>query len=290
MLLWALLVGLSFPAVGLLGEGLPPLLLTSIRFLIAALALAPLVWRQPDRWPGQRALFLYAAMGLSLAAFFGAMFWAAHRISALSMATLFVTVPLLAYCLGRLIDVERAAAGLLGILALGACGALGLALAENGGDFSELRPGWGEALFFSGCLASALYPVLTKWGLKRRLLAEQAVLRTFWSLAAGALLIGAAGLVWESPRALLGMRPSDLGLVIYLGLFSSAMTFWLQQRATAALTPAAVTAYSYLVPFVSMLVLFVSHPERIGWHWLPGSAAVLLAIALLLRRGVRNDR
>ena len=290
MLLWALLVGLSFPAVGLLGEGLPPLLLTSIRFLVAGLALAPLVWRQPDRWPGQRAFFLYAAMGLSLAAFFGAMFWAAHRISALSMATLFVTVPLLAYCLGRLIDVERAAAGLLGILALGAGGALGLALAENGGDFSELRPGWGEALFFAGCLASALYPVLTKWGLKRRLLAEQAVLRTFWSLAAGALLIGAAGLVWESPRALLGMRPSDLGLVIYLGLFSSAMTFWLQQRATAALTPAAVTAYSYLVPFVSMLVLFVSHPERIGWHWLPGSLLVIVAIGLLLRRGLRADR
>lgn len=290
MLLWALLVGLSFPAVGLLGEGLPPLLLTSIRFLVAGLALAPLVWRQPDRWPGRRAFFLYAAMGLSLAAFFGAMFWAAHRISALSMATLFVTVPPLAYCLGRLIHVERAAAGLLGILALGACGALGLALAENGGDFSELRPGWGEALFFSGCLASALYPVLTKWGLKRRLLAEQAVLRTFWSLAAGALLIGAAGLVWESPRALLGMRPSDLGLVIYLGLFSSAMTFWLQQRATAALTPAAVTAYSYLVPFVSMLVLFVSHPERIGWHWLPGSLLVIIAIGLLLRRGLRADR
>ena len=152
MLLWALLVGLSFPAVGLLGEGLPPLLLTSIRFLIAASALAPLVWRQPDPCPGQRALFLYAAMGLSLAGFFGAMFWAAHRVSALSMATLFVTVPLLAYCMGRLINVERPAAGLLGILALGACGALGLALAENGGDFSELRPGWGEALFFAGCL------------------------------------------------------------------------------------------------------------------------------------------
>ena len=290
MLLWALLVGLSFPAVGLLGDDLPPLLLTSIRFLIAALALAPLVWRQRDGWPCQRAFFLYAAMGLSLAGFFGAMFWAAHRVSALSMATLFVTVPLLTYCMGRLINVERPAAGLLGILALGACGALGLALAENGVDFSELRPGWGEALFFAGCLASALYPVLTKWGLKHRLLAAQASVRTFWSLAAGALLIGAAGLLWEKPQALLTMRPFDFALVVYLGLFSSAVTFWLQQRATSVLTPAAVTAYSYLVPFVSMLVLFSSHPERVGWHWLPGSLLVIIAIGLLLRRGLSADR
>jgi drug/metabolite transporter (DMT)-like permease len=290
MLVWALLVGLSFPAVGLLTEQLPPLLLTSIRFVIAALALAPLVWRQAAPFPAWRGLLLYVLMGLSLAAFFGAMFWAAHRVSALSMATLFVTVPLLAYCAGRLIGVEQAAAGLLGILALGACGALGLALAENRGDFGELRPGPGEALFFAGCLASALYPVLTKWGLKRGLLAAQASVRTFWSLAAGALLIGAAGLLWEKPQALLTMRPFDFALVVYLGLFSSAVTFWLQQRATAVLTPAAVTAYSYLVPLVSMLVLFVSRPERIGWHWLPGSLLVLLAIGLLLRRGVRNDR
>ena len=40
MLLWALFVGLSFPAVGLLSEGLPPLLLTAMRFVIAALVLA----------------------------------------------------------------------------------------------------------------------------------------------------------------------------------------------------------------------------------------------------------
>ena len=50
MLVCALIVGLSFPAVGLLSDGLPPLLLTSLRFLIAALALLPLLLAQPERW------------------------------------------------------------------------------------------------------------------------------------------------------------------------------------------------------------------------------------------------
>jgi len=289
MVLWALFVGLSFPAVGLMSEGLPPLLLTAIRFSIAALALLPLLWRQEERWPSLPGLLLYALMGLSLAGFFGTMFWAAHRVSALSMATLFVSVPLLAYCIGRGLGVEQAAGRLLAILALGAFGALGLAIAENNGDLSELKFGFGELAFFFGCIASALYPVLSKWGLHRGVLARQAGLRTFWSLFMGAILIGMLGLIWEQPAALTRMGLMDTALVIYLGVFSSGMTFFLQQRATAVLTPGAVTAYSYLVPFVSMVLLFVTQPQRIGWHWLPGSLMVVLAIALLLRRGESHE-
>ena len=289
MLVWALLVGLSFPAVGLLTEGLPPLLLTAIRFSIAALALSPLLLRQGKRWPGGLGLVLYAFMGLSLAGFFGTMFWAAHRISALSMSTLFVSVPLLAYCIGRGLGVEQPAGKLLAILALGAAGAMALAWAENGGAFSGLQLGFGELAFFFGCVASALYPVLSKWGLQRGWLAEQAGLRTFWSLTTGAVLIGVLGLLNENAATLYRLTATDLALVVYLGVFSSGMTFFLQQRATAVLTPGAVTAYSYLVPFVSMLVLFLGQPQRIGWHWLPGSLAVLLAIALLLR-GAEPER
>lgn len=284
MLLWALFVGLSFPAVGLMSEGLPPLLLTAMRFSIAALALSPLLFRHAERWPSRLGLVLYALMGLSLAGFFGTMFWAAHRVSALSMATLFVSVPLLAYCIGRGLGVEQPAGRLLAILALGAIGALGLAWAENGGDFNGLQLGFGELGFFFGCVASALYPVLSKWGLQRGWLAPQAGLRTFWSLLVGAVLIGTLGLFSEDAGALLGMTLSDVALVAYLGVFSSGMTFFLQQRATSVLTPGAVTAYSYLVPFVSMLLLLAYQPQRMGWHWLPGSVLVLLAIGLLLRR------
>lgn len=287
MMLWALLVGLSFPAVGLLTEGLPPLLLTAIRFAIAALVLLPFVWRLPGRWPGVRGLVLYAALGLCLAGFFGIMFWAAHRISALSMATLFVCVPLLAYCLGRGLGVEHPAGRLLAVLALGALGALGLGWAESGEALSQWRFGSGEAIFLLGCVASALYPVLSKWGISSGRLSSQALLRAFWSLLLGCVLVGLLGLAWETPRALSKMGGQDALLLIYLGVFSSSMTFWLQQRATAVLTPGVVAAYSYMVPFVSMLLLFGTQPQRIGWQWLPGSLLVVLAIGLLLRRESR---
>lgn len=287
MLLWAALVGLSFPAVGLMGEGLPPLLLTAIRFAIAAMAIWPLAWRDPEPWPGFTGFCLYAVMGLCIASFFGAMFWAAHYTTALSMATLYVSVPLLAYCLGRGLGVEQTARQLLLILLLGAAGALLLAWAETGGGSFQF--GQGESVYFAGCLASAFYPVLSKWGINRNWLSPSAAQRTFWSLLIGGILIGGLGLIWEIPQALADMTISDVLLLVYLGVFSSGLTFWLLQQATAVLTPGAVTAYTYLVPFVSMLLLLIEQPRRIGWHWLPGSLLVVSAMVLLFRRA-GNER
>lgn len=283
MLLWALIVGASFPIVGLLSDGLPPLLLTAMRFAIAALAMLPMAWRAGPAVPNRRGLLLYAVMGLCLAGFFGVMFWAAHRVSALSMSALFVSMPLLAYGLGRVFGVEARAPRLLAILALGAVGALALALAQSGGDLTRLQFGWSEAAFFLGCIASALYPVLSKWGLARGILSPNAAVRTFWSLALGGVLIAFAGIVAEPVAAMSRMRFGDVLLVAYLGVFSSGVTFWLMQRGTGVLTPGAVTAYSYLVPFVSMLVLFATRPDVIGVQWLPGSLLVITAIALLSR-------
>lgn len=290
MLVWALIVGLSFPVVGLISEGLPPLLLTAIRFAIAALSIWSLVRHEPNRWPSLPGLVLYALMGLCLAGFFGTMFWAAHRVTALSMATLYVSVPLLAYCMGRGFGVERPAGRMLATLLLGALGALGLAWAQNGGELASLRFGIGEAAYFLGCIASALYPVLSKWGLNKGWLSARASLRTFWSLLLGGVLIGLLGFATETPRTLANMTLSDALVLIYLGVFSSGVTFWLLQRATAVLTPGAATAYTYLVPFVSMLLLFIGQPQRIGWHWLPGSVLVVLAIAMLLRRDTGMPR
>ena len=288
MLLWALFVGASFPVVGLLSEGLPSLLLTAMRFAIASLAILPLAWKKGPSMPDIRSLLLYAFMGLCLAGFFGVMFWAAHRVSALSMSALFVSMPLLAYGLGRVLGAEPRASRLLAILALGAIGALALALAQNGGDLAALQFGRGEGAFFLGCVASALYPVLSKWGLARGILSPDAAVRTFWSLAMGGALIALAGFALEPVAAMAKMQIRDILLVAYLGVFSSGVTFWLMQRGTGVLTPGAVTAYSYLVPFVSMLVLFVTSPEVIGWHWLPGSALVVIAMILLFRKGRRR--
>ena len=169
------------------------------------------------------------------------------------------------------------------ILLLGAIGALALAWAGANGQLKGMDFDVGEAAYFFGCFASALYPVLSKWGLKRELLSPRADIRTFWSLVSGGVLVAVLALLWEDVQLVTTMSLTDVALILYLGVFSSGFTFWLTQSATADLSPGAITAYSYLVPFISMLLLFIDEPQNIGWHWLPGSALVLFAITSLLR-------
>ncbi len=197
------------------------------------------------------------------------------------MATIYVSVPLIAYLLGRALSVELRSPRLVAILATGAIGALALVWAQSSAEIAQF--GIGEAGFFLACIGAASYPVLSKLGLERGWLSEHAELRTFWSLVAGTVLIGLLAFMAESPRDIMTMNIRDGVLVIYLAVFSSAVTFWLSQRATAALTPGTVTAYSYMAPFVAMLLLFLMEPQQIGWRWLPGSLLVITAITLLLR-------
>ncbi|RUL69474.1 EamA family transporter [Dyella choica] len=284
MLLRAVIQGLSFSIVGLLTIGLPPLLLTALRFAIAAIVLLPLVWRTLGQRPRLRGLALYIVMGLCQAVFFGAMFWAAHRTSALSMAVLSVSVPFLAYCLGIGFGVEPSSMRLLGILALGAGGALGMAWAGNAGGLGGMHLGRVEAVYLVGCLGLALYAVLSRWGLSSHCISARAEVRTFWSLVFGALLVGVLGLATEDLRGLENLTASDALLLAYLGTLSTGGTFWLMQHATPVLTPGSVTSYAYVPPFVSMLLLFMTEPQSISWRWLPGALLVLLAMSLLLRR------
>jgi len=185
--------------------------------------------------------------------------------------------------MGRFFNVERKDLRMLAILLLGAVGALILAFVDAGRVHGNISFGIGEIVFFIGCVTSALYPVLTKYGMKKRLLSPSSVVRTFWSLFLGSLIMAVIGFIIESPSELLRMNIYDLLLVIYLGIFSSGVTFWLQQSATSVLTPASVTAYSYLVPFVSMVLLFINDPSQLAFKWLPGSVMVVGAIYILLR-------
>lgn len=289
MMLWALIVGWSFPVVSFLSPGLPPLMLTAVRFLIAAMVLFPVVISQRQTRPSWRALLLYLLLGSCLAAFFASLFWAAQRASALSLALLYLSVPLLSYGLGRMVKVEPRDRRVLALLWVGALGASGLVWAEQGAG-GPLSWGWAELVFLGGCVCSALYPVVSKWGLSNQWLSASAVVRTFWSLLGGSVLVVVVASGWESPWALLEMTVNDLALLVYLGVFSSGATFWLLQHATAQLSPAAVTAYSYLLPFVSMLLLWSNQPHRIGWHWGPGTLLVLICVGGLVWRDTIEKR
>ncbi|WP_432696681.1 DMT family transporter [Marinobacterium sp. YM272] len=276
MLLWAVLVGGSFPLAATLDEALSPLWLTAVRFLIAAALMYPWVVKQPGWWPkNTRARLGYTLLGVFLAAFFGSQFIALNLTSALSVAALFVTLPAIAWLLARLVGIERSGAGRLLVLLIGAAGALGLNLQGRAGSLGSF--GAGEWLFLAGCACSAAYSVSSRVLVLRDWLPANPLLATFWSLLIGALLMtglaqfesGDGSQFWQ----LLSL--GDMAVLGLLALFASFMTFWILQSAMQVLMPSSVAAYSYLTPLVSLgLALYAgsAHLNPVTW----GSLGLLL--------------
>ncbi|MCI5107632.1 MAG: DMT family transporter [Pseudomonadales bacterium] len=281
MLLRTLIVGLSFPLVSALGDDLPLNLLTALRFFVALLATLPFLPRRTNTWqPVVQAYVLYWLMGACLAAFFATQFWVAQSISSVSMASLFVSAPLFTFVIASFFRLERINFRLLSLLVAGATGALLLVRVEaSAGAFTV---GAVESAYLLGCVALALHPVLSNWGLSKGWLSSDAATRSAWSLLTAAVLMTIVGLLQESPVELLRLSGSDLLILFYLGVFSSGLTFWLSQRAVPTLSPTEIMAYSYLVPLVSLLLLLASEPSRLSWHWLPGIALVLYCTCTLL--------
>ena len=283
LLLRSLIVGLSFPIITLLSPGLPLNFVTALRFLVALIALLPFLPKDAEVFKiGLPALGLYWLMGLCLAAFFGTMFWIAPRVSPVSMASLFVCVPLFTFLLSAVFRVERLNLQKLGLLLIGGLGAL--LLVRVGASSSEFYLGSDELAYLLGCGGMALYPVLSKWGLQRGWLVKDAAVRSAWGLLAGSISMAALGLILESPGDLGRVNFRDIFVLLYLGVFSSSLTFWLSQRAMLVLNPSEIVAYTYLVPLVSMLLLFVEDPTRIGLNQLLGVVLVLFCTASLLKR------
>jgi len=284
MLVWALLVGGSFPLAATFDAALSPLWLTVLRFFMAAALMLPWVVRTPGRLPNSlRAWAGYTLLGGFLAVFFGAQFAALNLTSALSVAALFVTLPSIAWLLARLVGIERSGLGRLAVLLVGATGALGLTLHGRSGGLSGFGPG--EWLFLAGCACSAAYSVSSRWFVVRDWLPESPLLATFWSLLIGACLMllpavatqGGGDSFWQRLAA------ADLLTLALLALFASVLTFWILQRAMQQLMPSSVAAYSYLTPLVSLGLSLQAGSTRLDAGI--GVSLALLAITVVLLIG-----
>ncbi len=284
MSLWAIIVGTSFPLVSALSPELPMLLVTAFRFIVAVVVLLPFMPSLGRTKPTLRSIALYIVMGACQALFFSAMFWAAPRTSSLVMSSLYVLVPVMAYFLGLFLQLASPENGLLKILLTGAGGALLLAWAGFENHTGESLAG--PAIYFLGCMAAALHPTLSKWGIERKFLSQSAAARSVYSLLAGALLTSVAGISIEPVTMLKQIGLIDLAILLYLGIMSTALTFWLTQYATQSLLPAEVKGYSYLIPLVTLGLTWLLGNADLQWAMLPGGLLVLLSIVLLQRRSV----
>ena len=277
MLLWALLVALSFFAAAEVSPTLDALPLTALRLLLSGSLFLPFLLLCRPGLPGGRALLAHTVLGGLLALYFGSLFEALKHTRALDTALLYVSVPLLTLGSERLL-LNKPVLQRLWPTLIAALGALALLGLDNA-HFDAYAYG----LYGVGCLAMALYAPLSQrfnpWLGAQRSPASLAC----GNLLAGGLLLALVVTLGQRWEGLQGIAPSDFGWLLYLALTATLATFWLLHRAIHWLPPATVIAYSYLSGLFALLLqsLWLQHvPAPMAWV---GATLIVLGIAWLAR-------
>ena len=288
MLLFAFFVSTSFPVGAAITHGLDPAALTFVRFLTALTVFAAVLVVQRERsLPSARALVRYSWLAFLLVVFFVTMFEGLRYASALSTSAIFTLLPLMTAAIAFFVVGQRTGVAVWIGLLVAAAGAVWVLFDGDWHKLISLSLGWGEAIFFVGCVSYSAYSPFVR----RLHSGERLSVLTFWTLVLGAFLLalyGGRAIVatdWLSvePRVYLG--------IIYLGTFNTALTFYLIQYGSMRLPSAQVMAYTLLVPAFVVLVegvLSGTWPQAPVFAGIAVTCAAMVFLQWVGARGIQD--
>jgi len=282
LMIYTLIVSLSFHVGHAITNDIHPVLLTFVRFALGAAVFSSFIFIKYDaKKPSISDISRYTLISLSMVGYFFAMFYALRFTSAVNTGLIIVTVPLFTTVFGMILLKEFPGAYKAGILLVTMIGSVWVIADGNINGLMSLRLNVGDLVFLAGCLSIGLYPVLTKLLAK----GEPTPVLTFWTLATGAVVLGAL-----SNKQIFEMNWLDAPARLYYGLafivvLSTVVTFFIIQYASRKIHVSKVTAYIYLIPVFVMIediLLTGSFPVWTVW---PGVLAVTAGTFLFMRNG-----
>jgi drug/metabolite transporter (DMT)-like permease len=278
----ASLWGLSFPAISVGLDYLPPLLFAAFRYDVAAVLLLAYAIVRIDGWrpSGRNNLVAIAGGGLFLVAGNGLLFIGQQTVPSGVAAILQALVPIITALLALLLLGERLSPlGAVGV----AIGFLGIGFVVQPDPANLLAGDTVGRLIIVGQVCSvALGGVLVQ----RANPTIDRVALTGWSMCLGAVVLhlvslGAGELPGKSVTA-----PTAVGSVVYLGVFSTAVAFLIYFTILEEHGAFEAGLVAYLVPVVATIVSVFILDESIGALTLVGFGLVAIGFALLKRRAI----
>lgn len=276
--------GLSFPAISVGLEALPPLLFAAFRYEIAAVLLLGYAVTSTDGWwpdtPSNRSAVLGG--GVFLVAGNGFLFVGQQTVPSGVAAILQGLVPIVTTLWGLwlLPDERISLVGAIGIVT----GFVGVALVVRPDPSNLLGTDVvGRLLILAQAVSVSLGGVLVDRA--RPSLPKTAL--SGWSMALGGLLLHAASLGLGEPFPF-SPSPVAVGAVVYLGVFATAIAFFLFFTLLERHGAVETSLIGYAVPVVATVVSVVFLDERITVLSLVGFVVVFLGFVLLKRNALRD--
>jgi len=270
MLVFSALVAGSFSLGAQAANQIAPIALNAVRFVIGAVVVAGIALATgglPAR--AFRAPWRYLVLGGLFGFYFVMMFEGLKTAPPVSAAAVFTLTPILAAGFGFVLLRQHMTGRMSVALAFGAVGALWVIFRADLDAALAFEVGRGEAIYFVGCVAHALYASLVRV-LNR---GESAIVFAFGTMVGGAITLMGWG--WRDVVATDWAALPNIVWVtlVYTAVFASAATTVLLQFAALRLPASKVMAYTYLTP--SWVILW-----EIGFGNGIPPALVLVGVAL----------
>ena len=278
MLLFSLFVSVSYILGAMVANDIEPGAITAARFLIGATVMGSLLFISKNlKKEDFKKPWRFFILGLSIVIYFVLMFEALKTASSLSLAVVFTLTPLIAlffeYFLKKKVTFKTFLA-----ISLGAMGAIWVIFEGNIENLLAFRIGYGELLFFWGCVGHALYailiPVLNK--------GESAAVQSLGTLSAGFLLLILIFTNDVLETNWLSLSPLIWLTIIYLATIATALTFFLIQFAAKRISASKVMAYTYAVPFWVALGEIVINSRLPNSNIIFGGLIIAFALFMLI--------
>ena len=274
--------GLSFPAISVGLEYLPPLLFAAFRYDTAAVLLLGYAVLTTDSWRpvggnNQRAIL---AGGLFLVAGNGLLFIGQQTVASGVAAILQALVPIATALWALALLGERlSAVGSAGV----ALGFLGIALVVQPNPDDLLTGDTAGRLIILGQVASvSLGSVLVD----RAEPSMERVPMTGWAMLLGGFVLHLLSFGTGEYIPASAVDPAAFGAVVYLGVFSTALAFIIYFTILNDRGAFEASLVAYLVPVVATVVGVAVLGETVGVLSLVGFVVVFLGFALLKRRAL----
>lgn len=282
MVLFAALISASFSLGSLAAPHIGSSALNTVRFLVAVMVMATVTFALYRRLPIPNAApWRFAILGALMAGYFIAMFIALKITDPVSAGAVFTLIPLMSAGFGYLFLRQTVRPVVIVSLIIAGLGSVWVIFRGDLQALLSFDVGLGEVIFFAGCICHAAYaPLVKKFNRS-----EPVVQTTYWTTIATFACVLLAGLGtgeivstdWMSLPGIVWIA------VLYLGIVTSAGTFFLVQYASMRLPASKVLSYGYMIP-----VFVIVYEGVLGHGWasisvLAGAVLTVMGLVVMAR-------
>ena len=277
MLFFSIVVSVSFVAGSRIANFIDPNVVTFYRFLIAVFFITIIITIQ-KKWIQSKFVSIWrsAILGGLIAIYFITMFEGLKTASSTSMAVVFTLTPFLAGIFDFFFSRRMMSKKVWSIVFFAAIGALWIIFEGDLAKLQDFNIGYGEKLFFMGCVCHAVYAAL----IPKFNQGEEAIIQTFGTLSAGLVIVGIFSIHEISSTSWQNLPFFVFLTIIYLAIFATATSFFLIQFSAIRLSSIKVMAYTYAIPIwvVSTEVMILD----ISTNFVVVIGAAIISVCLML--------